>query len=259
VPVKLCGDGLFGVDAVPNAAGARCTGTSDLATAYNSHAGAPLHDPTCMSEMFGGIGAASMACDGIFESIAYFDADTQACETYHQHSPQVPQHITMCKALIESNRSESFIRQASGAAIAFSGAPCTQITRLNNYRNEAGPVARLTVDQWHVIDRTRQPIVFIETLHEALTADGSRLYSDFSRRCHECGYTCNIINMNPIDHGGVENRPRIYFACIRSDYYDRLGNLTPPPPPHPSTLCKTLPWSRACCQWTPPYCRRFAT
>ena len=35
--------------------------------------------------------------------------------------------------------------------------------------------------------------------------------------------------MNPIDHGGVENRPRIYFGCVRSDYHDRLGTFTPPP------------------------------
>jgi site-specific DNA-cytosine methylase len=244
VPVQLCGDGLFGVDAVPVASGSQCIGTSPLACAYNTRTNSDDHDPTCMSEMFGGIGAATMACEGILKPVAYFDSDNDACETYNQHSPQVPQHSTMRAAIVDSNNPESFVSYASKAAIAFSGAPCTAITRLNTGRDERGPTARLLVDQWNIIDRTRQPMCFFETLHEALTADGGRLYADFTQKCHDCGYTCSIINMNPIDYGGVENRPRIYLSCVRSDYYDRLGPFTPPqrtPTVNPSMESVMLP------------------
>jgi hypothetical protein len=36
---------------------------------------------------------------------------------------------------------------------------------------------------------------FFETLAEALTADGGRLYADFCGRCHDAGYVCTTMGM----------------------------------------------------------------
>jgi hypothetical protein len=88
--------------------------------------GLQVQRPDTCAEYFGGIGAAALALKGMYESVAYFDNNCTAAETYNIHSPQVDQYASMAAVLKDSTCKGSFVQQARTAEIAFYGPPWTQ-------------------------------------------------------------------------------------------------------------------------------------
>jgi hypothetical protein len=72
LPVTHTANDLVGLVCIPNAMRTKAAGTSKLATLFNER-GLQVQRPDTCAEYFGGIGAATLALNGLYESVAYFD------------------------------------------------------------------------------------------------------------------------------------------------------------------------------------------
>jgi hypothetical protein len=231
LPVTRTANDLVGLVCIPNAMGAKAARNLKLAALFNERGLQVQRQDTC-AEYFGGIGAATLALNGLYETVAYFDNNIIAAETYNLHSPQVDQYGSMSAVLKDSTCKGSFVQQARTAEIAFCAPPCTQITHVNPHRDERSATARLFVIFLDVIDRTRHSMCFVESPAAVMTADGGRLFASFQDKCSHVGYVVHTIGMNARMYGSIENIHRICSSAwmVRSDIHDRLGPMRPPMP-----------------------------
>ena len=192
----------------------------------------PLDDGKCytdgrttVAEYFGGCGMGSAAMDNqCFNTKCYFDSDTEAAAVFKYNNPQVPIDGNF-EQVVGQRGEDSFLHRAKQCDMAWCGPPCNNTSVLNPNRQCHSDNAYLLVDQLQLIRKANHKLVVVEAPPSILHSNNEHLLAQFQDEAlsQSPQYTVNMHTVNPLDHGGVQDRPRVYFTLVRRDVEDQLG------------------------------------
>ena len=96
------------------------------------------------------------------------------------------------------------------------GPPCQPWSRVGRQQGLADEKGRgmLVYGPIEYIEQMQQRVAILENV-SSLCTDFADVFNDILRRLRQAGYRVHFENLNTIDHGLPQSRPRIYIVCIK--------------------------------------------
>jgi hypothetical protein len=113
-----------------------------------------------VAEYYGGIGCATASLPSDFVTHTYFDSDREARTVFELNNPGVRTHGSARDAMAMGS---SFHDEAAQCDMAFCGPPCSNISRLNHFRDSNASDARLFANTVDMIAINNYKLGVIET------------------------------------------------------------------------------------------------
>jgi site-specific DNA-cytosine methylase len=184
--------------------------------------------PYTFVDGFGGNGSISqvLASQGN-QPVGHFDSDPGARSAYEADFPFVPSAGDVHDAMSD----DTFTAAAAKADVVYATPPCRDYSTAGRQRGDTVDSGKLVYSSLNVTLSTLQPKMYVlETVPATADYDDGRIgrqINDIATNC-TTPYVVQSFDMNPLDYGGCQHRPRTIWVLTRGDVYNMNGSFVAP-------------------------------
>ena len=173
--------------------------------------------PLTVTELCGGVGHTTHAWKPLnFTTLAYADNSRVAAEAFHNEFPDVQQFKDI-RAIL--SKPSQYLNVAGKSDVVVVGAPCADHTHLNQRRDPHSDRSRLVLAALEIFLKGDHQMGLFELVPDFLSILNGTMFGDFISMSNATHHL-EMMHMNPVDHGGVQTRKRVYALLIRRDVAD---------------------------------------